>query len=564
MNLIIKEYLAALKESGELDVVVPDLLFAMGLKVISIPQKGANQGGVDIVAVGTLPEDTKKRVYLLVIKEKDITRAEWAKHGVQDIRPSLLQALEDYIPNRLSGDLKALPIKIILCFGGEFKQALEAQWNGFVRTNSRENITFDKWNGYILANWINGYLLNERILNDEQRKYFRKTLALAELPEEAFSYSAKLINDICDQCPQNLNKKIRALKTLNLVLRIVHSWSREANNLELSLLSAERALLKAWNIVKSHKVIHNKNLSKIYSNYLKLFETWTYVLEEYYEKVSPALKVQHALSRYTGNVVENIIKFFDICGKVAIYGIWNLFFFYIHKDEHYLSKSREIAKVIQEFIRNNPASKSPVYDSHIIDITLALFLLSRFEKCHGFASAWLDSIVNHSSLGYVRGNFFPINNDSYKTVANLILGNEKDKEKYSSASTLYPILAAWAVLLDDGKAYQDIKYIQDNILAHSNFQITYPDTKAEDTIFNEYLSFETGGGTTFSGISIDEDMERYIKKIILAGKKFYDFENLSCINRHPVFHILTFLSARHYRRPLMPQTWLSSSKFWTY
>ncbi len=66
MKLLVKEYLSALKERGELDVVLPDLLSEMGLHVFSRPAIGVRQNGVDLAAVGTDGDGTKKFFFLLL------------------------------------------------------------------------------------------------------------------------------------------------------------------------------------------------------------------------------------------------------------------------------------------------------------------------------------------------------------------------------------------------------------------------------------------------------------------------------------------------------------------
>lgn len=52
MKLIIREYLSLLKESKELDWLIPDLLLSMGIEPFSYPQIGVRQYGVDVAAVG--------------------------------------------------------------------------------------------------------------------------------------------------------------------------------------------------------------------------------------------------------------------------------------------------------------------------------------------------------------------------------------------------------------------------------------------------------------------------------------------------------------------------------
>ena len=51
MNFLTSEYLALLKEDGELDTLLIDILNSKGFIPISKPQKG-RQYGVDIAAIG--------------------------------------------------------------------------------------------------------------------------------------------------------------------------------------------------------------------------------------------------------------------------------------------------------------------------------------------------------------------------------------------------------------------------------------------------------------------------------------------------------------------------------
>ena len=74
MKPIIREYLASLKERGELDAILPDLLSELGYTVFSRPSRGTRQFGVDVAAIGPHGDD---RVYLFSIKRGDLTRAQW-------------------------------------------------------------------------------------------------------------------------------------------------------------------------------------------------------------------------------------------------------------------------------------------------------------------------------------------------------------------------------------------------------------------------------------------------------------------------------------------------------
>ena len=88
MKLIIREYLASLRERNELDSLLPALLSQMGLEVFSKPGVGNRQYGVDVAAYGSIEEGAKK-VYLFSVKSGDLGRRDWNSGSVQDLRPSL-------------------------------------------------------------------------------------------------------------------------------------------------------------------------------------------------------------------------------------------------------------------------------------------------------------------------------------------------------------------------------------------------------------------------------------------------------------------------------------------
>src|ERR1039457_4724855 len=121
MKLIIRQYVAGLKERSELDAVLPDLLSQMGLVVYSRPGRGTRQDGVDVAAVGSLDGGPEK-VYLFSIKAGDLSRKEWDGDSVQSLRPSLNEIIDSYIPNRIPTEHKEKDIVICVTFGGDVQE----------------------------------------------------------------------------------------------------------------------------------------------------------------------------------------------------------------------------------------------------------------------------------------------------------------------------------------------------------------------------------------------------------------------------------------------------------
>ena len=87
MRLVIVEYLRMLRESGEFDALLPDILLAMNIVPISKAQIGVRQAGVDLAAVGD-DEDGVKKLWLFVLKRGDLGRRDWDS-TLQSVRQSL-------------------------------------------------------------------------------------------------------------------------------------------------------------------------------------------------------------------------------------------------------------------------------------------------------------------------------------------------------------------------------------------------------------------------------------------------------------------------------------------
>ena len=108
MKIIIQQYLSTLKESKELDAILPDLLLSMNFQPITKPQIGVRQHGVDLAAIGKDPEKNIQKLFLFVIKCGDIGRNEWDSNK-QSVRQTLNEIQDSYIPHFIPTKYKDLP-----------------------------------------------------------------------------------------------------------------------------------------------------------------------------------------------------------------------------------------------------------------------------------------------------------------------------------------------------------------------------------------------------------------------------------------------------------------------
>ena len=219
MKLIIKEYLASLKERDELDAILPDLLSQLGLNVYSRPARGTRQDGVDVGAVGSLDGGPEK-VYLFSIKAGDLTRREWDGDAAQSLRPSLNEILDSYIPNRLPAEHRDKDISICITIGGNGLEQVRPLLTGYIAQNSKANISFEEWNGDKLAAYIQSEFLREDLLPEQARSLLRKSLAMLDEPEISYRHFAALIRTLSAVEALNDMQRVTAIRQMSICLWI--------------------------------------------------------------------------------------------------------------------------------------------------------------------------------------------------------------------------------------------------------------------------------------------------------------------------------------------------------
>ena len=234
MKLLFVEYLASLRERGELDAIMPDLLSEVGWSVISRPAVGTTQHGVDVAAVGP-GEDGVKRLHLISIKSGNLTRSSWDS-GKNSVRPSLNQIQDVYIPHRIPKRHRDLPVCIVICIGGELHEDVQAEIYGYIETHDSPRTSFCVWNGDRLAELLLSGVLRENALPITWRSDFRKALALVDEPDASFTYFRRFVTSIADECRAVRSRRLTAVRQIYVGLWTLFVWGREAGNTESGYL----------------------------------------------------------------------------------------------------------------------------------------------------------------------------------------------------------------------------------------------------------------------------------------------------------------------------------------
>jgi len=553
MNLILKEYLSLLKESDELDRLIPDLLLAMDIKPLSRAQIGVRQYGVDVAGVGVDPETKKKTLFLFTIKQGNVGRSDW-NSSEQSIRPSLDEIKDVYLKNYIDPLHKELPRKIILYTGGDMDQNVLPNWNGYIKQNTISGeLDYEFWGGDELAPLISKHLLSEHLLPEKLRSSFRKALALIADADYDCSDFYKLSRELILEADfgdfkkvASRKKLIKAIRTLNLCINIIFYWAESEGNLKQAMKCAERALLNCWHIIRHPDL---KTKPTLISAYAEVHLTLAKVQFAYFQKFKPYTKVRSGLCGYSRFSELEGLNLFEQLGYIANAGIMATELAVALKKPQL---ANEYVGVVCDLVSNHNALNAPLYDEHIIEIFIAFHLLLTHRQ-DDFVRSWLSEIVNQSVFAYrVLGHHFPISNDSYEDLISVCISGELKKEDALYLSTLYAALCELCIAKEWEEEYE---FIKENIphLGTCDLQVWYPCSNTDEFLYIGNAGYESGN--TIAPIKYDaslQDRQRAMQQFLSEN---YKDPNMKISTLEDGWCALPLIASRHFRTPILPYFW---------
>lgn len=574
MKLVIREYLASLKERDELDAVLPDLLTELGFTVYSRPARGTRQYGVDVAAVGT-GHDGVRRVHLFSVKSGDLDRNEWNTASPQSLRPSLDEILDHYITSRIPPEYASLPIAICLTFGGAMDEQVRPEVTGYMTRNTTSKVSFEEWNGDRLAQVILDGILREELLPGPQRSHLRKAVAMVEEPDIALDHFQRLLRALSDHTATKPAARLSQARLINICLWIMFVWAREAENVEAPYRASELALLEVWQLLKTDIARTSKSgeaASLVFNELAELhFAIWDTLFNG---KILPAAEIRHAISTAVGSyaALDVNLKLFDLIGRLALRGLWLVWQLspatgpvvltndYLNTFSPVLSDATQatVAKIdtlieaMMAIVSNNRALLSPIGDWQAIDIGLAFTLLACRPGALGAIDQWAEELAKRSMFAFKAHGRYPITSHSYW---DLVAHPSERTDEYRIASTegsiLYPLLALWGAARGNQSLFDAIANFSDDALAHCTFQTWLPHEDSED---NLYINRDNHGAA-LAGIPVTAGTTDTLDFILAEAKtnKFYDKLSAVKLGHWPV--VLT--ACRAHRLPVPPQAWLA-------
>ena len=558
MKLILMQYLASLRERGELDVIMPDLLSEVGFSVISKPAIGTKQYGVDLAAVGVNPDTEVKTLFLIAIKPGDLKRSSWDV-GAQSLRTSLNQVLDVYVPSRIPKRYDQLPVVIVLCIGGDIHEDVSADVEGFFKQNTNDKISFSVWNGDILASFLLSGILRENALPDTWRSYFRKSVALVDEPDVSFKHFRSFVNSIADAAKATQSARLRAIRQIYLGLWTLFVWARDAENTEASYLCSEHSLLVGWSLAKNHLDGRSKAARQLRQSMDRLVELHITITDDYIASyIAPRAGVRHGLSAAVPSrfSLDVNLRLFDLVGRVGMRGLWQLEHLYRNgkgkTDDAVQDALQGTVSLLMKMIRNNPILFTPIRDDQAIEVNTACLFLIRVG-CKQFIKDWIGQISRGTIFAFHSNDPYPCVYRDYRDLVNHPKLTPDYRTEATAGSLLVPTLAAWAAITGDVETLRLLADFTSGPYKHSTLQLWYP---GQDTEAHLYRG-SANHGMASTGIRIERlcgDMLSQISKECAKSDFFY---SLSAIR--PSYRPLVILACRHHRIPVPPHFWPLSS-----
>lgn len=572
MKLVILEYLASLRERGELDAVLPDLLSELGFTVYSRPGRGTRQYGVDVAAVGN-GRDGIRRVHLFSVKSGDLDRTEWNTASPQSLRPSLDEILDVYVNSRIPPEFADLPIAICLCFGGAIDEQVRAEVTGYIRRNTTEKISFEEWSGDFLAQVILDGILREELLPKTLRSHLRKAVAMVEEPDIAMKHFEQLLRALIASAGDRAPARLSHARLINICLWIMFVWAREADNVEAPYRASERALLFVWHLLRVDVARTGRTAEQASLVLSEIIELHFVIWDELFTKrILPFAHTRHALSAAVNShtSIDINLKLFELVGRLALRGLWMVWqlspgqqpmeitdFSLAAQPSALADVNKALVNQIDALcdqlfgiISNNRALLSPIADWQAIDISIALTLLAARRGFHPAIDQWIQELTSRTIFAFLADGAYPTTSRSYwDLVEHPTKRGVEHRRQSTEGSILYPLLALWAAARGNQKVIDEIAIFKAAELSHCTFQTWLPDQDSEAVLYLGRIDH----GAALTDIPVIEGTRDTLNYIFdeVSTNGHYDALSVIEFGHWPI--LLT--ACRAYRLPIPAHVW---------
>ena len=526
MKLIIKDYLSSLNEQVGLNDLVPRLLRLEGYNVVTEPNQGVRQDGVDILA------EKNGLPFLITIKQGDIDRNNW-NNGKNALRQSLDEIIDVYIPKNLPMKYKKKKINIIILFNGTIKQSVLNNIDGYICKNKEYN--FILWNIDNLTDLVYKNLLNENIVCEKETSLFRKCLSL--INETGFNnhFYNELIENMINEFTKNDSPRFieRNIMKIITIQRILCDWDKERNTYLNKINCCEILLLKITNKL----LVLNKNKKQFEFLFNSIMKIYIDMLDYYFNNAILLKNTYRSISFYDDFAHKE--KLFEILSILSIYG---LVLFY--KNANDVKKINEIHDLIVNILLNYDGTRYIPLESNCSEISLVLMFMYKTNDYETLKN-YSYTLLEYQRRNYKNHNIYPFPIDDYYEA----MRNFRDKTIPFESSIVIENLCEWFVLFEeDSKKAQEALLFYKKEFKGISFQTWYYNSLEE----TEFYEGNKNIGTCFvmpEYKTLDE-YKSILKKILKS------IDNTNFISEKKNIQYISMIASRLYRMPINPYLYL--------
>jgi len=559
-NIIVREYLASLKEDNELDYLFPILLNLMGFRIIQTAKesKGQSQYGKDIIAIGNDNKGVKHKWYfeLKGFSDRDITQANYSK--ADGIRESIIEAKDTVFKDSTIAGFNELPTKIVVVHNGILKTNIRDTFEGLISREFKEG-EFERWDIYHLTDIFSEHLFNEYLLSDDaSNRLLKKTLAFLDSPDNEYKEFKELVDIQFDKI---INIKSRAFKklfaTLNLLNSLIFHYSKENNYLVPAKECSKYLILKTW-----HWILINKLQSKppIIAEFNKLLKGQLHIYDKYFQKTFSIAKIENGLFYENSGFYEKIgypLRCFEYLDDVIYYS--RLRDTVIETKKPVLLKNKQKDLII-ELIENNSGFVRPIFDNHSIPIIQLLLFFSDNKSLRKkdveFLGNFFQDIISNLKIEKIRHNRLPELHNRIDFIIEFMAIGEKPDDYCDTSSILLAVLLEVTVIFNAEFLFKEILSFIEDKLSLQIVSIDDTKYKVEQLLFEKHLHNEyyvdciervqDGLKLLKSDANFTEFKKSIIEKKESAKSYVTDELGFSCIR---------YLAHSYFKNEILPEEW---------
>lgn len=545
-RMLLEEYLGLMREAGELDVFLPMLLTAMDHEVVTTPQTGHRQYGVDLVTRGP-GEDGTTRLFIWVIKCGDIDRRLWSV-GETSVRHSMQEAGDTYLQTHLSPADKVLPRTIVVATNGAFRQEIELEASTYMNTwEQRYDGKCLQVPGSVLAKWAEQHLLNEYALPPAHRSLLRKALAAVETPDTSYGHARDLVVQLLSEEqlagksePARRKKLLAALRAIRMVNAVLTLWARDAQNVESPYLVAEFSVLHVWARLHTSDLFLKHGVSDL----RELIAHSLSVCEHYHEKLDLYYRTESAIATISSENSIVTCRVFDQIGRLGLASVTLAMLGRAAGDQNAIDDAALFAGRLQALVQTHTVSGSPCFDSQSTDISLALLAFVAGGKSDS-AREWLDALIGRLEFTKRTQRFAPIDTDSFDDLVAIRAGTAEHLDEFTRTSTLVPMLGVWCDLLGHTTGYERLAKMASELFRGVTFNLWSPDATYESAFSDEAALHTCGVAECLLAMPATAAALRAQLSPLAEIPRINDF-----VFAQLKMHWLPLLAARHWRKQI--------------